>query len=168
MAYGFQPDLVVVALGPDHGLQKPQAALLAAMLRGPAGGRVLALLEEVSREGWKAEGGGVGKSRDSLPPPLLCQESTPQFAQALARALYGEAPPSLGPFSMASPEDLHALMSLRAQLQPRWEMLRVAASEPVERRGSPEPAGSATLPSLPSGPSTLGVPPNRSPERPET
>lgn len=57
MAYGFQPDVVIVALGLHHGLQDPQAALLAAMLRGPAGGRVLALLE-VSLKGWLAVGWG--------------------------------------------------------------------------------------------------------------
>uniref|UniRef100_A0A8C9GUA2 Histone deacetylase 10 n=1 Tax=Piliocolobus tephrosceles TaxID=591936 RepID=A0A8C9GUA2_9PRIM len=97
LAYGFQPDLVLVALGPGHGLQGPHAALLAAMLRGLAGGRVLALLEE---------------------------DSTPQLAGILARVLHGEAPPSLGPSSMASPEDVQALMYLRGQLQPQWKMLQ--------------------------------------------
>ncbi|XP_023421322.1 polyamine deacetylase HDAC10 isoform X2 [Cavia porcellus] len=118
MAYGFQPDVVIVALGLHHGLQDPQAALLAAMLRGPAGGRVLALLEE----------------------------SAPQLAEALAQGLYGEAPPNLGPFSPASPEDLKTLMSLRAQLQLRWEMMR------VERRGGTEPDGSPSRQSIPGTP----------------
>ncbi|XP_004845389.1 histone deacetylase 10 isoform X1 [Heterocephalus glaber] len=131
MAYGFQPDLVLVALGPDHRLQDPQAALLAGVLRVPAGGRVLVLLEE---------------------------ESAPELARALAQALNGEALPSLRPFSTASPEDLQALRSLRAQLQPRWEMLRVAASEPVQRRGDSEPSGSELLLEPPSGPPTPGVP----------
>ncbi|TKC45469.1 hypothetical protein EI555_006043, partial [Monodon monoceros] len=99
LAYSFQPDLVLVALGPAHGLRDPQAALLAALLRGPAGGRVLALVDE---------------------------ESTPQLAVVLARVLHGEAAPSLGPFSMASPEDVQALMQLRGQLEPRWKMLQVA------------------------------------------
>ncbi|XP_045728249.1 polyamine deacetylase HDAC10 isoform X13 [Mirounga angustirostris] len=99
LAYGFQPDLVLVALGPAHGLQDPQAALLAALLRGPAGGRVLVLVE---------------------------QESTSQLAGVLARVLHGEAPPSLGPFSMASPEDLQALIHLRGQLEAQWKMLQVA------------------------------------------
>ncbi|XP_055110268.1 polyamine deacetylase HDAC10 isoform X3 [Symphalangus syndactylus] len=97
LAYGFQPDLVLVALGPGHGLQGPQAALLAAVLRGLAGGRVLALLEE---------------------------DSTPQLAGILARVLNGEAPPSLGPSSVASPEDVQALMYLRGQLEPQWKMLQ--------------------------------------------
>uniref|UniRef100_A0A2K5TRR5 Histone deacetylase 10 n=1 Tax=Macaca fascicularis TaxID=9541 RepID=A0A2K5TRR5_MACFA len=97
LAYGFQPDLVLVALGPGHGLQGPHAALLAAMLRGLAGGRVLALLEE---------------------------DSTPQLAGILARVLRGEAPPSLGPSSVASPEDVQALMYLRGQLEPQWKMLQ--------------------------------------------
>ncbi|XP_049550539.1 polyamine deacetylase HDAC10 isoform X6 [Orcinus orca] len=100
LAYSFQPDLVLVALGPAHGLRDPQAALLAALLRGPAGGRVLALVDE---------------------------ESTPQLVVVLARVLHGEAAPSLGPFSMASPEDVQALMQLRGQLEPRWKMLQVAS-----------------------------------------
>uniref|UniRef100_A0A287B9U5 Histone deacetylase 10 n=1 Tax=Sus scrofa TaxID=9823 RepID=A0A287B9U5_PIG len=99
LAYSFQPDLVLVVLGPAHGLQDPQAALLAALLRGPAGGRVLALVDE---------------------------ESTPQLAVVLARVLHGEAPPSLGPFCMASLETMQALMHLRGQLEPQWKMLRVA------------------------------------------
>ncbi|XP_061060209.1 polyamine deacetylase HDAC10 isoform X3 [Eubalaena glacialis] len=100
LAYSFQPDLVLVVLGPAHGLRDPQAALLAALLRGPAGGRVLALVDE---------------------------ESTPQLAVVLARVLHGEAAPSLGPFSMASPEEVQALMQLRGQLEPRWKMLQVAS-----------------------------------------
>ncbi|EDL76540.1 rCG59247, isoform CRA_d, partial [Rattus norvegicus] len=47
LAYGFQPDMVLMALGPAHGLQNAQAALLAAMLRSPVGGRILALVEEL-------------------------------------------------------------------------------------------------------------------------
>eukprot|EP00069_Balaena_mysticetus_P000561 bmy_14625T0 len=100
LAYSFQPNLVLVVLGPAHGLRDPQAALLAALLRGPAGGRVLALVDE---------------------------ESTPQLAVVLARVLHGEAAPSLGPFSMASPEEMQALMQLRGQLEPRWKMLQVAS-----------------------------------------
>ncbi|XP_044083059.1 polyamine deacetylase HDAC10 isoform X2 [Neovison vison] len=104
LAYGFQPDLVLLALGPAHGLQDPQAALLAALLRGPAGGRVLVLME---------------------------QESTCQLVGVLARVLHGEPPPSLGPFSMASPDDLQALVHLRGQLEAQWEMLQVAAPSGV-------------------------------------
>ncbi|XP_022374809.1 histone deacetylase 10 isoform X4 [Enhydra lutris kenyoni] len=104
LAYGFQPDLVLVALGPAHGLQDPQAALLAALLRGPAGGRVLVLVE---------------------------QESTCQLVGVLARVLHGEPPPSLGPFSMASPDDLQALVHLRGQLEAQWEMLQVVAPSGV-------------------------------------
>ncbi|XP_059257686.1 polyamine deacetylase HDAC10 isoform X4 [Mustela nigripes] len=104
LAYGFQPDLVLVALGPAHGLQDPQAALLAALLRGPAGGRVLVLVE---------------------------QESTCQLVGVLARVLHGDPPPSLGPFSVASPDDVQALVHLRGQLEAQWEMLQVAAPSGV-------------------------------------
>lgn len=100
LAYGFQPDLVLLAVGPAHGLRDSQAALLAALLRVPAGGRVLALLVE---------------------------ESAPQLAGVLAQVLHGEAPPSLGPFCVASPGDKQALMHLRRQLESQWKMLQVAA-----------------------------------------
>lgn len=68
-----------------------------------------------------------GETSDSLLLPLLlAQESTPQLAVVLARVLHGEAPPSLGPFCMASLETMQALMHLRGQLEPQWKMLRVA------------------------------------------
>lgn len=59
----------------------------------------------------------------SLP---LAQESTPQLVGVLAQVLHGEAPPSLGPFCMACPEETQALMHLRRQLEPQWKMLQVA------------------------------------------
>ncbi|XP_060044841.1 polyamine deacetylase HDAC10 isoform X1 [Erinaceus europaeus] len=100
LAYGYQPDLTLVVLGRTHGLQGPQPALLTALLQGPAGGRILVLVEE---------------------------ESTPKFAGVLAQVLHGEAPPSLGPFSVPFPEDMQALMYLRQQLEPQWKMLQVTA-----------------------------------------
>ncbi|XP_012881218.1 PREDICTED: histone deacetylase 10 isoform X4 [Dipodomys ordii] len=100
LAYSFQPELVLVTVGPAQGLQDPHVALLAAMLRIPAAGRVLALLEE---------------------------ESASQLVTTLAPVLHGEAPPSLGPFLMASPEDIQTLKCLRAQLEPRWKLLQVAS-----------------------------------------
>ncbi|XP_052604569.1 polyamine deacetylase HDAC10 isoform X2 [Peromyscus californicus insignis] len=103
LAYGFQPDMVLMALGPAHGLLNAQAALLAAVLRGPAGGRILAVAEE---------------------------ESILQLAGTLAQVLHGEAPPRLGPFLTASPEEIQALMFLKAQLAPRWKLLQVAAPPP--------------------------------------
>lgn len=99
LAYGFQPDMVLMALGPAHGLQNAQAALLAAMLRSPVGGRILAVVEE---------------------------ESIRLLARSLAQALHGETPPSLGPFSKATPEEIQALMFLKARLEARWKLLQVA------------------------------------------
>ncbi|XP_006876475.1 PREDICTED: histone deacetylase 10 [Chrysochloris asiatica] len=101
LAYSFQPDLVLVALGPSQSLPDPHIALLASLLRVPAGGRVL----------------------------VLVQESKPQLVGALAGALYGKAPPSPGPCSTPAPQDTWALRHLRAQLEPQWGMLRVAGEE---------------------------------------
>ncbi|XP_045043086.2 polyamine deacetylase HDAC10 isoform X3 [Desmodus rotundus] len=125
LAYGFQPDLVLLAFGPAHGLRDSQAALLAALLRAPAGGRVLALLVEVSLAGRCAVGWQTGipvTHHYTLP---LAQESLPQQAGVLAQVLHGEAPPGLGPFCMASPCDKQALMHLRKQLEPQWKMLQL-------------------------------------------
>ncbi|KAM5287871.1 polyamine deacetylase HDAC10 [Ctenodactylus gundi] len=139
LAYSFQPDLTLVVLGPSHGLQAPEAALLAAVLQGPAGGRVLALLEE---------------------------ESTSQLAGTLARVMLGEAPPSLGPFVEASAEDVQALTHVRRRLGQRWKMLQVAGEAREERpvaepegRGVPAPVEApATAASLPSPPPGLASP----------
>lgn len=83
------------------------------------------------------------------------QESTPQLASTLARVLHGEAPPNLGPFLMASPEDIQALLHLRAQLEPRWKMLQVAG-EALGSGGSESAAQSQPterpFPAAPSGP----------------
>lgn len=69
-----------------------------------------------------------------LPPLSLGQESILQFAGTLAQVLHGEAPPSLGPFLMASPEEIQALMLLKAQLEPRWKLLQVAGEAHGEAR----------------------------------
>ncbi|XP_040843567.1 polyamine deacetylase HDAC10 isoform X1 [Ochotona curzoniae] len=124
LAYSCRPDLVLLALGPGHGLQEPRAALLAAALQGPAGGRVLALVEEVR----PAVGGEAGGRRAGPCPP-------PPLPTALALALHGAALPSLGAFCRASPEESRALTHLRRQLEPRWEMLRVS--------GGPRPLSKA-------------------------
>lgn len=59
----------------------------------------------------------------------LSQESILQLARTLAQVLHGETPPCLGPFSMASPEEIQALMFLKAQLEPQWKLLQVAGEE---------------------------------------
>ena len=76
LAYGFQPDMVLMALGPAHGLQNAQAALLAAMLRSPVGGRILAVVEEVNWVGWlRYMGGRWAETTVSLrrPNPTLSE-----------------------------------------------------------------------------------------------
>lgn len=82
-------------------------------------------------------GGRWGETSDlPLSPLPLTQESTPQLAGVLARVLHGEAPTSLGPFSMASPEDIQALMYLRGQLEPQWKMLQVAGETGTKMFGA--------------------------------
>lgn len=131
LAYGFQPDMVLMALGPTHGLQNAQAALLTAMLRSPVGGRILAVVEEVNWVGWvsKLYGWKVDRNNCLIAAQTslsLSQESILQLERTLAQALHGETPPSVGPFSMASPVEIQALTFLKAQLKARWKLLQVA------------------------------------------
>lgn len=77
LAYSFQPDLVLVALGPGHGLRDPQAALLAALLRGLAGGRVFTLVDEVSWVGWTCCGMGGGEKQVTHGFHLCCWPRNP-------------------------------------------------------------------------------------------
>lgn len=99
LAYGFQPNLVLVALGPAHGLQAPQAALLAALLRVPAGGRVLVLVEEVSWAEWRCCGVTSGER-----PVTLCfhlcpwpRNPHPSLQGSWSRHCVERAPPAWAP-----------------------------------------------------------------------
>ncbi|XP_023486891.2 polyamine deacetylase HDAC10 isoform X3 [Equus przewalskii] len=99
LAYGFQPNLVLVALGPAHGLQAPQAALLAALLRVPAGGQVLVLVEEVSWAEWRCCGVTSGER-----PVTLCfhlcpwpRNPHPSLQGSWSRHCVERAPPAWAP-----------------------------------------------------------------------
>lgn len=73
------------------------------------------------------EGGQKQLSHCGAQTPLSpSQESIRLLARSLAQALHGETPPSLGPFSKASPEEIQALMFLKARLEARWKLLQVA------------------------------------------
>nr|XP_042121342.1 polyamine deacetylase HDAC10 isoform X4 [Peromyscus maniculatus bairdii] len=71
----------------------------------------------------------------------LPQESILQLARTLAQVLHGEAPPRLGPFLMASPEEIQALMFLKAQLAPRWKLLQLLHQD----RAPPSPEKSVKV-----------------------
>ncbi|KAM8978772.1 polyamine deacetylase HDAC10 isoform 3-T3 [Sarcophilus harrisii] len=101
VAYGFRPELVLVVLGPGCGLRSLDMDLLTRLLQGPAGGRML----------------------------LLLQNSELPSVEALAWALVGRPLPStLGPFLSASPEQASAVTRLCRQLQQDWPMLQVSVT----------------------------------------
>ncbi|XP_036617781.1 polyamine deacetylase HDAC10 isoform X3 [Trichosurus vulpecula] len=101
VAYSFQPELVLVVLGPDCGLRSLDVELLTRLLQGPVGGRMLLLLQN-----------------PELP-----------LVEALAWALAGRALPStLGPFFSASPKQALALTHLCRQRQLDWPMLQVSVT----------------------------------------
>ncbi|XP_043821370.1 polyamine deacetylase HDAC10 isoform X3 [Dromiciops gliroides] len=101
VAYNFQPELVLVVLGPGCSLRSLDVELLTRLLQGPAAGRML----------------------------LLLQNSELPLVEALAWALAGRALPSaLGPFFSASPKQALAVTHLCRQLQLDWPMLQVSVT----------------------------------------
>ncbi|XP_009215835.3 polyamine deacetylase HDAC10 isoform X10 [Papio anubis] len=110
---------VAIQRGLSHGAQRLLCVALGQLDRPPD-------LAHDGRTLWLNIGGkeaaALSMFHVSTPLPV---DSTPQLAGILARVLRGEAPPSLGPSSVASPEDVQALMYLRGQLEPQWKMLQV-------------------------------------------
>ncbi|XP_074083303.1 polyamine deacetylase HDAC10 isoform X2 [Macrotis lagotis] len=101
VAYSFQPDLVLVVLGPGCSLHSLHVELLTRLLQGPAGGRML----------------------------LLLPNSELPLVEALAWALVGRALPStLGPFLSAPPKQALAMTRLCRQLRQDWPMLQVSVT----------------------------------------
>ncbi|XP_068959043.1 polyamine deacetylase HDAC10 isoform X2 [Petaurus breviceps papuanus] len=101
VAYSFRPELVLVALGPGCGLRTLDMELLTRLLQGPAGGRML----------------------------LLLQNSELPLVEALAWALAGRALPcTLGPFPPASPKQALVVTRLCRQRQLDWPMLQVSVT----------------------------------------
>ncbi|XP_070936904.1 polyamine deacetylase HDAC10 isoform X6 [Macaca nemestrina] len=110
---------VAIQRGLSHGAQRLLCVALGQLDRPPD-------LAHDGRTLWLNIGGkeAAALSMFHVATPLPV-DSTPQLAGILARVLRGEAPPSLGPSSVASPEDVQALMYLRGQLEPQWKMLQV-------------------------------------------
>ncbi|XP_007502811.2 polyamine deacetylase HDAC10 isoform X2 [Monodelphis domestica] len=101
VAYSFQPELVLLVLGPGCSLRGVDMELLTRLLQGPARGHMLVLL----------------------------QDSEISLVEALAWALEGKALPStLGPYLSASPKQALAITRLCWRLQPDWPMLQVSVN----------------------------------------
>ncbi|XP_056137660.1 polyamine deacetylase HDAC10 [Lampris incognitus] len=96
VAYEFDPGVVLLARGPDSGVEEGTWQHLTCLLQGVALGHTLVLLQE--------------NERASISPT--------------AASLLGNPAPSLGPLGARLPDDVEALERLRRMLQAHWKLLQ--------------------------------------------
>ncbi|NWU96760.1 HDA10 deacetylase, partial [Upupa epops] len=95
VAYSYQPDLIVVAVGPNRSLGIHGISLLLALLQGLAESRIFVVIED---------------PETNLMP-------------SIAKALMG-ATPDFGVYAPPTQDKVHQLKALRGQFQQEWKMLQ--------------------------------------------
>ncbi|NXA11421.1 HDA10 deacetylase, partial [Sapayoa aenigma] len=96
VAYSYQPNLIVIAVGPNRNLGISGISLLFALLRGLAESRILAVI----------------------------QDTETNLIQSVAKALVGASPPAFGVFVPPTQEKVNKIKTLRDQFQQEWKMLQ--------------------------------------------
>ncbi|NXT82687.1 HDA10 deacetylase, partial [Zapornia atra] len=96
VAYSYQPDLTVVAIGPNRSLGRRGISLLCALLRGLAESRMFVVTEDTERN----------------------------LMQSVAKALVGAPAPHFGLYVPPTQEKVNKIKMLRDQFQQEWKMLQ--------------------------------------------
>ncbi|NXD22264.1 HDA10 deacetylase, partial [Spelaeornis formosus] len=96
VAYSYQPNLTVVAVGPNRSLGINGISLLVALLRGLAESRIFAVIEDTEIS----------------------------LMQNVAKALVGNSTPPYGSYVPPSQEKVNKIKALREQFQQEWKMLQ--------------------------------------------
>ncbi|NXV59518.1 HDA10 deacetylase, partial [Molothrus ater] len=96
VAYSYQPNLTVVAVGPNRNLGISGISLLVALLRGLAESRVFVVIEDTEIS----------------------------LMQSVAKALVGASTPSFGIYVPPTQEKVNKIKALRDQFQKEWKMLQ--------------------------------------------
>ncbi|NXT14466.1 HDA10 deacetylase, partial [Prunella fulvescens] len=96
VAYSYQPNLTVIAVGPNRSLGISGISLLVALLRGLAESRVFAVIEDTEAS----------------------------LMQSVAKALVGASTPSFGIYVPPTQEKVNKIKALRDQYQQEWKMLQ--------------------------------------------
>ncbi|NXM39776.1 HDA10 deacetylase, partial [Gymnorhina tibicen] len=96
VAYSYQPNLTVIAVGPNRNLGISGISLLVALLQGLAESRILAVIEDTEIN----------------------------LIQSVAKALVGASTPPFGIYVPPTQEKVNKIKTLRDQFQQEWKMLQ--------------------------------------------
>ncbi|NWW74819.1 HDA10 deacetylase, partial [Climacteris rufus] len=96
VAYSYQPDLTVIAVGPNSNLGISGISLLIALLQGLAESRIFAVIEDTEIN----------------------------LMQNVAKALVGASTPPFGIYVPPTQEKVNKIKALRDQFQQEWKMLQ--------------------------------------------
>ncbi|POI24450.1 hypothetical protein CIB84_011800 [Bambusicola thoracicus] len=96
VAYSYQPNLIVIAVGPNRSLGISGISLLFGLLQGLAESRILAVIEDTDRN----------------------------LMQSVAKTLAGASVPHFGVHVPPTQEKVNQIKTLRSQLQQDWKMLQ--------------------------------------------
>ncbi|NXM97784.1 HDA10 deacetylase, partial [Sylvia borin] len=96
VAYSYQPNLTVIAVGPNRSLGINGISLLVALLQGLAESRIFAVIEDTEKS----------------------------LMQSVTKALVGASTPSFGIYVPPTQEKVNKIKALRDQFQQEWKMLQ--------------------------------------------
>ncbi|XP_010001703.1 PREDICTED: histone deacetylase 10 [Chaetura pelagica] len=105
VAYSYQPDLTVIAVGPNQSLGISGISLLFALLQGLAESRIFAVIENTEIN----------------------------LMQSVAKRLVGASPPHFGMYVPPTQEKVNKIKVLRDQFQKEWKMLQCSVKDGISR-----------------------------------
>ncbi|NXL11521.1 HDA10 deacetylase, partial [Mesembrinibis cayennensis] len=103
VAYSYQPNLTVIAVGPNRSLGISEISLLFALLQGLAESRILAVIEDT----------GIN------------------LMQSIAKVLVGASTPHFGVYVPPTQEKVNKIKILRDQFQQEWKMLQCSGESSI-------------------------------------
>ncbi|XP_074871516.1 polyamine deacetylase HDAC10 isoform X3 [Carettochelys insculpta] len=101
VAYSYQPDLIIIVIGPNRSLGENGISLLISLLKGLAESRIL----------------------------VVVQDTEIKLLQTVATALTGVSTPDFGVYAPASQESVLEIKQLRRQLKKEWKMLQCSVRD---------------------------------------
>ncbi|XP_068257028.1 polyamine deacetylase HDAC10 isoform X8 [Nyctibius grandis] len=105
VAYSYQPNLTVIAVGPNRSLGISGISLLFALLQGLAESRIFAVIEDTDIN----------------------------LMRSIAKALVGASTPHFGVYVPPTQEKVNKIKILRDQFQQEWKMLQCSVKDGISR-----------------------------------
>ncbi|XP_071589896.1 polyamine deacetylase HDAC10 [Heliangelus exortis] len=105
IAYSYQPNLTVIAVGPNQSLGISGISLLFALLGGLAESRIFAVIKDTERN----------------------------LIQSVEKALLGASTPHFGIYVPPTQEKANKIKTLRDQFQQEWKMLQCSVKDEISR-----------------------------------